>query len=78
MSGEPWRSMMAGAAGSESGKDAPHFPTVDGHFILTTDGTILANNTEEGPQKDAVGQHLDWIINLRSAAPPMALVRLGR
>ena len=82
MSGEPWRSMMAGAAasgtGASGGKDAPRFPIVDGRFTLTTDGTILANNTEEGPQSDPAGQHLDWTINIRGAAPPMALIRLGR
>ena len=78
MSGEPWRSMMANAAGAGAGNNAPGFPMVDGHFILTTDGTILANNTEEGPQKDLAGQHLDWTINIRNAAPPMALLRLGR
>ncbi len=78
MSGEPWRSMMAGAAVAEGGKDAPKFPVIDGRFTLTTDGTVLANNTEEGPQNDAAGQHLDWAITVRSPAPPMALVRLGR
>ena len=76
MSGEPWRSMMAGAAASEGGKDAPKFPVIDGHFTLTTDGTVLSNNTDEGPQKDPAGQHLDWTITVRSAAPPMALIRL--
>ena len=68
--------MMAGAAASEGGKDAPKFPVIDGHFTLTTDGTVLSNNTDEGPQKDPAGQHLDWTITVRSAAPPMALIRL--
>jgi hypothetical protein len=76
MSGEPWRSMMAGAAASEAGKDGPQLPVVDGRFTVTTDGTVLANNTDEGPQKDAAGQRLDWTISVRSTAPPMALIRL--
>jgi hypothetical protein len=79
MSGEPWRSMMmAGAAASQASKDAPQLPTIDGRFTLTTDGTVLANNTEEGPRKVAEGERLDWTVNVRSAAPPMALIRLGR
>lgn len=71
--GEPFRGMMQGMAA----KDAPAvFPQVDGRFTLRTDGAILANNTDEGPQADPAGQKLDWAVNLRSPAAPTALIRV--
>lgn len=73
--GEPFRGMMQGMAAKESASAA--FPQVDGRFTLRTDGAILANNTDEGPQADPAGQKLDWAVNLRSPAAPTALIRLG-
>jgi hypothetical protein len=49
---------------------------MDGQFTLRTDGAILANNTDEGPQADPAGQKLDWAVNLRTPAAPTALIRL--
>lgn len=72
-SGEPYRSMMQGIAAK--GGPSP-FPQMDGQFTLRTDGAILANNTDEGPQADPAGQKLDWAVNLRTPAAPTALVRL--
>lgn len=74
--GNPFAAMMAGMGGME-GKGAPALPQFDGTFILTTDGTVLANNTDEGPQADPAGQRLAWTINARQAAAPTALVRLA-
>lgn len=69
--GEPFRSMMGA-------KDSGPAPTqADGTFTLRTDGTILANNTDEGPQPDPAGQKLDWTVNLRTPAAPTALIKLG-
>lgn len=65
--GEPWRSMMQGVAAKEG--TAP-LPQVDGQFTVTTDGAILANNTDDGPQADTTGQRLTWAVNLRTPAPP--------
>ncbi len=80
--GEPYRGMMQGMAqgmGEGSGTNAaPGFPAIDGKFTLRTDGAILANNTDEGPQADPAGQRLDWTVNMRSQAAPMALVRLAQ
>lgn len=73
---------MAGAmakAGSSAGQgDAAGNPfgPFDGTFTLTTDGAIIANNTDEGPKAVPGGQKLDWAVNVRNAAPT-ALVRLG-
>ena len=53
-------------------------PTIDGTLTLTTDGTILANNTDDGPAADPAGKRLVWKINARNPAAPMALVQLGK
>ncbi len=72
-------SEAAGKDGENGGdKAGPKFPVPDGQFTLTTNGTILANNTDEGPQADPSGQRLTWQVNTRAAAAPMALVRLGK
>ncbi|MBC2664879.1 hypothetical protein H7F51_05055 [Novosphingobium flavum] len=78
--GNPFTAMMSGAMsemGGAAGK-APALPTFDGTFTITTDGQVLANNTDEGPQPDPAGQRLAWVLNARSAAAPTALVRLGQ
>jgi len=74
--GEPYMSMMQGMAGKGSGSSS--FPQLDGQFTIRTDGAVLANNTDEGPQADPAGQKLDWAINLRTPAAPTALIRLAR
>lgn len=52
-------------------------PTLDGVFTLTTDGEILANNTDEGPAATASGKVLQWKVNERSKEAPTALVRIN-
>lgn len=75
----PLRAMM----GKEMGNNAdnvPGAPKIDGLFTLTTDGAILSNNTDQGPQKGTGGQSLQWQVgggNLNRAAP-MALIQLTR
>ncbi len=76
--GEPYRSMMQAAAMSDGKPDAFKLPAMDGTFTITTDGAVLANNTDEGPQADPAGQRLSWTVNARSTAAPTALVRLAR
>lgn len=76
--GEPWRGWMQAAALSEGNQRAPQLPEMDGTFAVTTDGEVLANNTEEGPQANAAGQRLEWRVSQRSQAAPTALVRLTR
>ncbi len=79
-SGNPFQSMMTGALGSAgaSGEPGtPKLPEMQGTFRIVTDGKILANNTDEGPQSQAGGQSLSWQISRRTQSPPMALIELG-
>jgi hypothetical protein len=77
-------SMLGAAALSDAAKKegeakedaAPGVPEIDGSFRIVTDGDILANNTDEGPQAGAGGKVLQWRITKRTTAAPMALVRL--
>ncbi|WP_298188738.1 hypothetical protein [Novosphingobium sp.] len=66
----------AGKAGSKPGSDGP--PIAEGTFSLRTDGQILANNTDEGPQADPASglTRLDWKVDVRTAAAPTALIKL--
>ncbi|UVI38545.1 hypothetical protein [Qipengyuania spongiae] len=82
--GNPFQSMMSGMAGmmtamaqmSEDGEEPPFLPEVSGTFTLTTDGEILANNTDEGPTAVAGGKSLSWAIDKRTDRAPTALVQL--
>lgn len=71
--------MIAAEKGSaEASEGMPNLPQIDGKFVLTTDGKILANNTDEGPKADPAGQRLEWTITPREKAGPMALIGLGK
>ena len=80
--GNPMTSMVTGMAGAfppaEEGAETPTIPEMDGTFRIVTDGKVLANNTDEGPSASPAGQVLEWRVNKRTQAPPMALVELGR
>jgi hypothetical protein len=54
----------------------PKVPVIDGTFTLTTDGEILANNTDEGASVGAKGKTLVWTINVRSKQAPTALIKI--
>lgn len=71
---------MIGMMGGPGGKDADMagIPVLDGTFTLTTDGTILANNTLDGPAADTAGQRLTWKLNARNTEAPMALIQLAK
>jgi len=72
---------MQAAAIAEADKnkkeDTPPIPELQGTFTITTDGTILANNTDEGPIPVANGQQLSWTVSKRTSAAPTALIKLG-
>lgn len=70
---------MGAALGSDKDdKDAGlNLPELNGTLLLTTDGQILANNTDEGPTTGPTGQRLEWKINPRTTTAPTALVRVG-
>jgi hypothetical protein len=78
-SGDPFRGFVQGIGGLTPGAESRlPLPVLDGRFTLRTDGAILANNTDEGPQPDAAGQRLEWAVTPRTASAPTALVRLER
>jgi len=54
-------------------------PRLDGAFAVVTDGEILANNTDDGPQGGAGGmRRLAWKVTPRTVSAPTALIKLGR
>lgn len=73
--GSPLTGMAMAAAQEKSGKDSG-MPVIDGVLTLVTDGDILANNTDEGPQAVPTGRKLEWKVNGRTASAPTALVRI--
>lgn len=66
-----------GAAAASEGSEFSAIPEMNGTFRIVTDGSILANNTDEGPCTSAEGQVLEWRINRRTDTAPMALIQLG-
>jgi hypothetical protein len=72
--------MGAAVGAGQEGKDGarPNLPEFNGTLVLTTDGTILANNTDEGPQADPANglTRLDWKVDVRTTAAPTALIKL--
>ncbi|PKB25658.1 hypothetical protein B0I00_0863 [Novosphingobium kunmingense] len=72
-------SNLAAMAAMDKARDGKlPLPELDGTFTLTTDGQILANNTEDGPRAGTTGQVLAWTITPRSGSAPTALLRLTR
>ncbi|HUQ13983.1 MAG TPA: hypothetical protein VM055_06875 [Novosphingobium sp.] len=71
---------MMGVMGAMAKSDprAEGLPDLDGTFTLVTDGEILANNTDEGPQPGTTGKRLSWRVDARTTAAPSALIKLGR
>ena len=72
--------LMAMGAALDEKKDAggaEAVPQLEGTLTLTTDGAILANNTDNGPVATTTGQTLEWKITARTTATPTALVKLG-
>lgn len=72
----PLMGMAAASAGKDGKPGADGMPTLDGVLTLVTDGEILANNTDEGPAPAPGGRQLEWKVNARTTAAPMALVRI--
>ena len=77
--GNPMQAMMGGMnQGSGDADMASGVPVPDGTFTIVTDGEILANNTDEGPEDDPRGRKLSWKIDRSTAVAPTALIRLGQ
>lgn len=68
-----------GLGDSSSSDDLPNMPKMSGTFTLTTDATILSNNTDDGPQADPAGKKMQWAVGgAETRAAPMALIQLQR
>lgn len=81
--GSPLRNLARMGAMDDSAKDKgaakpPKLPVLDGAFVVTTDGTVLANNTEEGPQAGTTGSVLTWKVNDNTDSAPTALIGLAK
>lgn len=83
--GGPLQAMMGGMAGAFSqlesegatpGPSMPELPQMRGTFRLTTDASILTNNTDEGPSPASDGQSLVWDIGPATMTAPSALLLL--
>ena len=61
---------------TKSGTGPDSLPALDGTFAVITDGEVLANNTDDGPQAASHGRRLSWKVNARTTAAPTALIRL--
>ena len=76
-SGGPVGVMMQGMGANKAVPQG--MPMLDGTFAIVTDGEILANNTDDGPQSDTAGtRRLAWKVTPRTTVAPTALIRLGR
>jgi hypothetical protein len=69
------QAMAGGKDDDEDGK-AAGVPQLDGTFAIVTDGEILANNTDDGPQAGPTGKRLSWQVTPRTTSAPTALIRL--
>ncbi|MEM1132057.1 MAG: hypothetical protein AAGH53_03895 [Pseudomonadota bacterium] len=69
---------LAAMGAPNTGNDNPMAPAVmpNGTFTVRTSGTILTNNTEEGPIRENGEQVLRWEINPATQQPPETLIAL--
>ena len=75
--GGPMGAMMQGMGADKT--PSQNMPVLDGSFVIVTDGEILANNTDDGPQGTAPAmRRLAWEVTPRTAVAPTALIKLGR
>jgi hypothetical protein len=65
----------AGAAAAGQMKGGP-VSRAEGRFTVITDGEILTNNSEDGPQPHALGHQVHWDVAPGSTKIPEMLVRL--
>lgn len=75
--GQTMSGMMSGVSSSGDADKSP-VALADGIFAVTTNGEVLANNTDEGTKSGPGGQSLMWKITPSIKAEPTALLRLAR
>ncbi len=71
---------MKGTAKSDAKPGTQGPPVAEGTFTVRTDGQILANNTDEGPQAEAPSglTRLEWKVDGRTASAPTTLIKLAK
>ena len=75
--GGPMGAMMQGLRADKA--PSKNMPVLDGSFAILTDGEILANNTDDGPQAAApTMRRLAWKVTPRTATAPTALIKLTK
>ena len=75
--GGPIGAMMQGMGAEKTSSRT--MPELDGRFAIVTDGEILANNTDDGPQPAAPAmRRLAWKVTPRTATAPTALIKLTK
>jgi hypothetical protein len=67
---------MKGIGAAMTDKEVPQSTKTKGTFTVTTDGEIVTNNTEDGPDRVPTGRQLAWDIGPDSEKVPEALIRL--
>ncbi len=67
---------IGAAAAMGKGGDQWPFKAPEGTFTLTTDGSILTNNTREGPATQGGLKVLTWPVSALDTAKPEALIQL--
>lgn len=65
----------AGAAAASQMKGGP-VSRAEGRFTVMTDGEILTNNSEDGPQPSQLGRQVHWDVGPTSTKVPETLIRL--
>lgn len=70
------RSAEEGSNDNE-GNPFTNLPVMDGTFTITTNGQVLANNTDEGPAETAIGKMLSWKVDRNTKSAPTALIKLA-
>lgn len=68
--------MSAAAAGAGDMKGQGPVSRAEGRFTVITDGEILTNNSEDGPQPHALGKQVHWDVAAASTKIPETLIRL--
>lgn len=80
----PMSAMMGGMMGlanlgslGEKAGNMPELPSMEGTFTIVTNGTIKANNTDEGSTTSPRGEVLIWEVDGSTQSAPTALIKLA-
>ncbi len=63
---------------ADGAEQMPQIPEIEGTFTIVTNGTIRANNTDEGSTPGPSGDVLRWDVSARTTDAPTALIDMTR